>query len=287
MSWAYFNAYQQRVNSILDQLLSPNAHLPQRLQTAMRYAVLSGGKRLRPLLVYLVGESVGAEPAVLDAPAAAVELIHAYSLVHDDLPAMDDDDLRRGQPTCHKAFDEATAILVGDALQALAFETLANASLSAEQCLRMLQILTQASGVKGMVGGQALDLESSPTADLEKVYQLKTGALISASIQLGVLASQTTDKTLLQQATTYGHALGLAFQIQDDILDIEGDLSTLGKYPGSDLKQAKMTYPYREGIAVAKAKVAALRIQALEALSGWVNQTNPLWSLTKVILPPL
>ncbi len=222
----YLMQRKERVNQTLATLL-PNASLePKRLHEAMRYVVLNGGKRLRPLLVYTTGEAFGVSLSTLDTAACAVELIHAYSLVHDDLPAMDNDDLRRGQPTCHKAFDEATAILVGDALQALAFEMLAtpndDVNLSLKQQLQMLATLTKASGSFGMVGGQALEFSwAEQKIDLtqqETIHRLKTGALITASIQLGALAANVSSDQF-NILTQFGQTLGLAFQIQDDIQD--------------------------------------------------------------------
>jgi farnesyl diphosphate synthase len=271
-----FNEYLKNrcshIETLLDRHLPPALPTANQLHEAMRYAVLGGGKRLRPLLVYLTGEALGVRVEALDLPACAVELIHAYSLVHDDLPAMDNDDLRRGKPTCHKAYDEATAILTGDALQSLAFDLLAKTTplLSAEQSLHMLKTLAVASGSSGMAGGQALDLlaagRPSDATSIERLYHLKTGALIRASVDMGLIAKQ--DATTNQKAALgeYAHCLGLAFQIHDDIQDIESDVATLGKTPGNDQKNQKPTYPAVMGITAAKAQVRLLQHQAKAAL---------------------
>lgn len=285
----YRQARYDRIQQQLEQALPRKTEQPMHLHTAMRYAVLNGGKRLRPLLVYAAGEALGADVSVLDAPALAIEYIHAYSLVHDDLPAMDNDDLRRGQPTCHKAFDEATAILVGDALQVLAFEQLSNAcGLSDATRIAMIAVLAKASGSRGMVGGQSLDLQSqiplATPAALETLYTLKTGALLSASVELGLLASEKITPALREQARAYTKPLGLAFQIRDDILDIEGSLETLGKLPGSDQRQQKSTYAALVGIEAAKARVRALREEAYQALALWNSENSPLWQLTRAMI---
>ncbi len=290
-SWAEFaKLHRERIEQVLQNILPPADTEPTRLHTAMRYAVLNGGKRLRPLLVYAAGEALGAPLTHLDIPAAAVELIHAYSLVHDDLPAMDDDDLRRGQPTCHRAFDEATAILAGDALQSLAFQVIANGpdQNSAEQRLRMIQALAQASGSYGMAGGQALDLEATgkPLAadNVEALHRLKTGALFAASIEMGILAANTSHTEWAHSLRDYIRHLGLAFQIQDDILDIEGDVASLGKQPGNDYKHDKPTYPFVLGIAPAKMRVSALRKEALQALATCNEKADMLRQLALEIL---
>lgn len=241
---AFQQATRQRLEHHLESLLT-DASAP-RLTDAMRYSVLGGGKRLRPLLVRATAVSLGDHSDRWLAPAAAVEMIHAYSLIHDDLPAMDDDDLRRGRPTNHRAFDEATAILAGDALQSLAFEHLANwPELDPQTRLTMVQRLAQASGRHGMVGGQMRDLLAEGQAlaleDLVGIHQLKTGALIEAAVQLGACCSQPT-QTVLGSLGRYGNALGLAFQITDDILDVTTDTATLGKPQGSDAERGKLTY---------------------------------------------
>ena len=261
-----------RIEQVLDRLL-PDANMqPIRLHQAMRYAALGAGKRVRPFLVYSAGTMLGADEALLDVPAAAVELIHAYSLVHDDLPAMDDDDLRRGRPTCHRAFDEATAILVGDALQTLAFEALAKApGVGADTRLAMLSTLAQASGSQGMAGGQALDLAAvGQTIDLtalEQMHRLKTGALIGASVQLGALAAHA-DASIQAQLARYARAIGLAFQVRDDILDVTTDSQTLGKTQGKDASDDKPTYVSLLGLDAAQALAIELRDEAIAALDG-------------------
>jgi geranylgeranyl pyrophosphate synthase len=243
--------YQQRVNIALDKILPAKHSQQHNLVEAIRYSVISGGgKRIRPVMVYAAGEAVGADMNTLDTPACAVEMIHAYSLIHDDLPAMDDDDLRRGQPTCHKAFDEATAILAGDALQALAFEIMAGKNTCHANPTRqfeMLQLLAEASGSNGMAGGQAIDLasvgKSLTLEQLEAMHRLKTGALIRASILLGAMCEPDTDNGILDILAAYADCIGLSFQIQDDILDVVGDTEKLGKPQGSDQKLQKPTYP--------------------------------------------
>lgn len=256
----------------------------------MRYAVLGGGKRLRPVLVYATGAALGAQPEMLDAAAAAVEIIHAYSLVHDDLPAMDDDSLRRGRPTCHVAFGEAMAILAGDALQALAFEVLAG-----ETALRndpgthveMLRILATACGAHGMAGGQALDLgavgQRLTPAELERMHVHKTGALIRASVRMGALAAGCRDATLLTALERYGHCIGLAFQIRDDIIDVEGDSATLGKTAGKDAANAKPTYPAILGMPASRSELAALTENAIGALQPYGACMHELIALARYV----
>lgn len=251
--------YQARVEAALDRWIPPATTTPTSLSKAIRYSVFCGGKRIRPVLVYASGEAFNVKPEGLDACACAVEMIHTYSLIHDDLPAMDDDDLRRGRPTCHKAYNEATAILAGDALQALAFQVLAQdpaIRVPAEQRLRVIEILAQAAGAYGMTGGQAVDLEAeNRTLELEQLQTMhsrKTGALIRASVQLGALCSPRIEERLFDKVTRYAECVGLAFQIHDDILDIEGDTETLGKPQGSDLERNKSTYPNLLGLEGAK-----------------------------------
>lgn len=281
--------YQARIQTALLNQLPPIHEKPQKLHEAMHYAVFNGGKRLRPILVYATGETLGADLENLDAPACAVEFIHAYSLVHDDLPAMDNDDWRRGKPACHKAFDEATAILTGDALQTLAFACLAESSkhLSDTQRLQMISILAKASGSYGMAGGQAMDLASTGQLlhlpDIEMLCALKTGALINASIKLGIVAAGVSQQTTIDALDRYAKSIGLAFQIQDDILDIEGEMVTLGKEPGSDHKQNKPTYAAIVGLAKAKAKVASLKEEGLAALNS-LGMPKCLEEVTHVIL---
>jgi geranylgeranyl pyrophosphate synthase len=271
---ARMRTYQTRVQSVLDAALPSADRIPQRLHAAQRYAVLGGGKRLRPLLVYCTGEALGIQAAALDAPAAAVELIHSYSLVHDDLPAMDDDDLRRGQPTTHRAFDEATAILAGDALQVLAFSLLARdraPGVSAEARIKMIRILADASGTEGMAGGQAIDLSAvGHKLDLDEVeamHRLKTGALIRASVLMAAACSSTIGEEQWNALDGYSQDIGLAFQIQDDILDVEGNFEVLGKTIGADAARAKPTYPSLMGLEAAKTRAHDLHVRAVERLS--------------------
>jgi len=256
---------------VLTRVLPREDEPPTDLHRAMRYAVLGGGKRLRPVLVHVTGQALGAAPDRLDNAAAAVEIIHAYSLVHDDLPAMDDDDLRRGRPTCHVAFGEAMAILAGDALQALAFEILAADSAHDPRIhVEMLRTLAAACGANGMAGGQALDLAAIGQAltpgQLERMHVYKTGALIRASVRLGALAAGCQDEIVLAALDRYGHGIGLAFQIRDDILDVESDSATLGKTAGKDLANAKPTYPTVLGMEASRAQLAQLTDQAVAAL---------------------
>lgn len=265
--------YQARIEGVLDQCLALPDPGTERLREAMRYSVLGGGKRLRPSLVYLTGESLGASLTQLDAPAAAVELIHVYSLVHDDLPAMDDDDLRRGRPTCHRAYDEATAILVGDALQPLAFSVLASdamGQLPPAVRLAMIRTLARATGTGGMAGGQAVDLaavgQTLSVEAVENMHRRKTGALIQGSVLLGAMAAGTLDGPELQALEHFGAQIGLAFQIQDDILDVEGDVTLLGKATGADAAHSKPTYPSTVGLISSRERARQLRDEAVAAL---------------------
>ncbi|NAS61907.1 geranyl transferase [Pseudomonas syringae pv. actinidiae] len=262
-----------------------------RLYEAMRYSVMNGGKRVRPLLAYAACEALGGVAEDANGAACAVELIHAYSLVHDDLPAMDDDDLRRGQPTTHKAFDEACAILAGDGLQSLAFTALLAPHLSsrdAETRLQMVSTLAAAAGPAGMVGGQAIDLGSVglklDQAALEYMHRHKTGALIEASVRLGALASGQADQARLDALQVYARAVGLAFQVQDDILDVESDTATLGKRQGADIARDKPTYPALRGLDAAKGYALELRDQALAALSLFDAAAEPLRELARYIV---
>lgn len=284
--------YRARVEHALDARLPPASAAPQRLHEAMRYATLNGGKRVRAALVYAAGEAVGADPTALDTPACAVELIHAYSLVHDDLPCMDDDDLRRGKPACHRAFDEATALLAGDALQTLAFEILAAESglgkLDAAPRLRMLAVLARAAGASGMAGGQAIDLASvgqALTAEtLQDMHGRKTGALIHGAVLLGALAAPDADPGRVAALERYGHAVGLAFQIVDDILDVEGSTEALGKIAGADQRRRKPTYPAVLGLTESRARAAALHRTALESLSALGDNAGSLADLASFII---
>ena len=280
-----------RIESALDRRLPLVNTEPQRLHAAMRYVTLGGGKRLRAALVIATGEALGAPPDVLDVPACALELVHAYSLVHDDLPAMDNDDLRRGKPTCHKAFDEATAILAGDALQTLAFELLASdpaLRIDPAQRLAMLTRLAQASGAAGMAGGQAIDLGAvgrpMALADVTDMHARKTGALIRASVALGALSVPNIDAARLARLDAYACAIGLAVQITDDILDVEGDTVTLGKPQGSDQKHAKPTYPALLGLDRARALAREQHTVALESLQSLGDNGQLLGEIADFIL---
>lgn len=272
---------QQRVEQYMQGWLRAAA-APNRLQEAMSYSVLGGGKRLRPLLVYAAGSGFGADLARLDPAASAVELIHCYSLVHDDLPAMDDDDLRRGRPTCHKAFDEATAILVGDALETLAFTVLTSHDQPwpSESRLEAVKTLAEAAGATGMVGGQMLDIEAEDRkitlSELENLHRLKTGALIRASVRLGGIAAGCTDSRLLAQLDQFAAFIGLAFQVQDDLLDVESTTEILGKRAGADEALNKSTYPGLLGVSAAKQHLQELYEQAVMVLKKLPIDTTAL-----------
>ncbi len=270
----YQKECQRRIDQILKSSLADNSTVAsaQKLMAAMNYSLFNGGKRVRPLLVYATAAAVGANQDKADAPAAAVEMIHAYSLVHDDLPAMDDDDLRRGQPTCHIAYDEATAILAGDALQTQAFAILSdtNSSLLPQQQIAMIQLLSHNSGLFGMAGGQSLDLEAvDKQVDLlylENMHKHKTGALITTSVLMGAHCHDAVGQETLNALTEYSHAIGLAFQVQDDILDVISDTHTLGKTQGADIANNKPTYVSLLGLEGAQQKAQQLHQQALDAL---------------------
>jgi farnesyl diphosphate synthase len=283
--------YKERIERVLERALSLPDPGTAGLAEAMRYSVLGAGKRLRPTLVYLTGEALGAPLAQLDGPAAAVELIHVYSLVHDDLPAMDDDDLRRGRPTCHRAYDEATAILVGDALQALAFAVLAEepqTGPSAPLRLEMIRVLAAATGTSGMAGGQAVDLAAVgrelPETAIEDMHRRKTGALIRGSVVLGALAAGVGGGPEFAGLERFGAEIGLAFQIQDDILDVEGDPAVLGKSTGADAAHAKPTYPSTVGLERARLRARELRDAAIGALAPLGHRSAALVQLANFIV---
>jgi geranylgeranyl diphosphate synthase, type II len=280
---------QQRILMALEHAVGTHDSAVERLLQAMRYSVLAGGKRLRPLLVYITGEALGARPEQLDAPAVAVELIHSYSLIHDDLPAMDDDDLRRGQPTCHRAFDEGTAILAGDALQALAFDVLANgAGLDERARLQMIRVLSAAIGTLGMAGGQAMDLAAAgkplEATIIEEMHRRKTGALIRASVELGAIAAGRVESAQRVALQHYGDEIGLAFQIQDDILDVTGDTAVLGKRAGADAALQKPTYPSVFGLERARELACLHRDRALDQLASLGAAAEPLRALAYAVV---
>jgi len=270
LAWAVWSGERQRrIEDVLARVLAEPGPAPAPLVRAMRYAVLDGGKRMRPLLAYAAGELTEAPPDVVDTAAAAVELIHAYSLIHDDLPCMDDDTLRRGKPTCHVAFGEATALLAGDALQALAFAVLAGGRLPdrAGACA----LLADAAGVRGMAGGQAIDLESVgatlSVSELETMHRMKTGALIRAAVQLGAACGRPVTGAEAAALDAFAGAAGLAFQVVDDVLDVEGSAASLGKTAGKDVAQGKPTFVSGLGLPAAKERAEALRVEARAALA--------------------
>ncbi|MBP0600492.1 polyprenyl synthetase family protein [Herbaspirillum sp. LeCh32-8] len=288
---------QAGMEAVLDRFLAPAAVAPARLHEAMRYTALDGGKRVRPLLVYAAGEVFDAPAALLDRAAAALEMIHVYSLVHDDMPCMDDDALRRGKPTVHVKYDEATALLVGDALQAQAFATLsapvdaelddAAADLPARQ-LSMLNLLAQAAGSVGMCGGQAIDLASVgmtlSLAELEQMHRLKTGALLRAAVMLGALGGKALTAQERAALDDYAHAIGLAFQVVDDILDATADSATLGKTAGKDAADNKPTYVSILGLGESQALAEKLRGNAHQALAPFGDKARRLRELADLIV---
>jgi farnesyl diphosphate synthase len=270
--------WRERVERQLDEWLPAESVSPGRLHAAQRYSVLGPGKRIRPALVYATAETLGLPLERVDAAACAVELIHCYSLIHDDLPAMDDDDLRRGRPTCHKAFDEATAILAGDSLQVLAFQLLAahpGLPQSPSVRVRIIELLAVASGTAGMAGGQALDLAAEgrrlSLPEIEQLHALKTGALIQASVVMAALCREDLTDAQHEALSRFGALVGLAFQVQDDILDVEGDVAVIGKPPGSDEARGMPTYPAIAGLDAARQRVRQLHQEARGLLSahGW------------------
>ncbi len=281
--------YQQRVDARLDEALPPASITPERLHDAMRYAVFNGGKRVRPLLVYATGECLGVDPALLDGPAVAIELIHAFSLVHDDLPAMDDDDLRRGKPTVHIQYDEATAILAADALQPLAFSVLARIEHTSSAARNALvRLVADACGSIGMTGGQSIDLASEgrtlTVKQLEHMYSLKTGALIHAAIVSACLLREDLDAASTDALDSFGRNIGVAFQIKDDILDIEGETHVIGKPSGSDEKLGKATYPSLFGIDESRQRCDELLQNAMTDLAHFGDAAAPLEWLASYIV---
>lgn len=281
--------YNERVAQKLDSVLPPASLPPRRLHEAMRYAIFNGGKRVRPLLVYAAGECLQVPEHVLDAPAAAIELIHAFSLVHDDLPAMDDDDLRRGKPTLHRQYDEATAILAADALQPLAFSTLANTpDCSPQTRTRLVQLVADACGSLGMTGGQSLDLAAEGQAisadEIENIYAMKTGALIHASVVAAAYLCKTISAEQHSAIDAFGRTIGVAFQIRDDILDVEGDIDVIGKQTGADEFLKKATYPGLLGIENARSRCDELMHSALQQLDDFGDAAASLRWLARFIV---
>lgn len=282
--------WRQSVDNAMEKWLPSDSTNPVSLHLAMRYSVFNGGKRIRPILAYATGESFGAAPSNIDMPASAIELIHAYSLIHDDLPAMDDDELRRGRPTCHIAHGEAMAILAGDALQALAFRILSyyGDNLSNDQRIAMIKILTLASGSRGMAGGQAIDLDSVGVqisiTELENMHIHKTGALIRASINMGALCASEISEQELKILDHYAKCIGLAFQIKDDILDVESDTEILGKTQGADAAKNKPTYPSLIGMTESKKMAKDLLEQSLSSLNKLELQSTRLAELAHFII---
>lgn len=287
----YIKASQDRVNTRLDFWLERQEKLAPKLVEAIRYATFNGGKRVRPVLAFAAAEALGGSADDAIDAACALEMVHSYSLVHDDLPAMDDDDLRRGQPTCHIAFDEATAILAGDSLQCLAFEVLANSPLAVMTDpikVKMIQALSLASGTAGMAGGQALDLEGEnkqlSLEGLERIHRHKTGQLIRAAVKMGALAAPHHTPEQIEALDEYADAIGLAFQVWDDVLDVIGDTATLGKPQGADQALNKSTYPQLLGLEEAKAHAFQLNERALNALATFDHKADTLRALSEYIV---
>jgi farnesyl diphosphate synthase len=285
----FLSTCQQQIEQSLENLLPAADRSPTRLHEAMRYATLGGGKRIRPTLTFASAQALHLDLARVQAAACAVECIHAYSLIHDDLPAMDDDDLRRGRPTCHKAFDEATAILAGDALQTLAFQAIATDKSNSERSrIQMIEQLARASGSRGMVGGQALDLayegQSLDLPMLETIHIHKTGALIRASVNMAALAQSTTSSEQATSLDRYAKCIGLAFQIQDDVLDVEGETATIGKMSGQDAAHHKATYPALMGLDAAHEAAHNLVQDALTSLQIFDEQADPLRWIAEYII---
>ena len=285
---AVMDRYRRRLDAALEQWLPGDDAASPHLAQAMRYAVLGGGKRFRPVLVYAACELAGGEASAADVPAMAVELIHAYSLVHDDLPAMDDDDLRRGEPTCHRAFGEAAAVLAGDTLHTLAFELLAHrGAYRDDQRLAMIRCLSSAAGMDGMAAGQSQDMQAHgqllTVEALEEMHYLKTGRLITAALELGALAGDA-DTNLRERLRRYGDHIGLAFQIQDDILDVTATTEALGKPSGSDGRHDKSTFPELIGLEASQTRAARLAEQAIEALGAGGQAQEPLAELARFVV---
>jgi len=288
---AQLEAWRERMERALAARLPEATQVPARLHAAMRYSVLEGGKRIRPALLFATAHALGLSEDEVEAAACAIELVHVYSLVHDDLPAMDDDDLRGGRPTCHKAFDEATALLVGDALQPLAFQLLAaDPKLPASPAirLRLIDMLAHASGTFGMAGGQAIDLavqgKRLDIAQVEDMHARKTGAVIRASVLMAAECVPQLDANLYAALTRFAAAVGLAFQIQDDLLDVTGDASLLGKATGADSERAKPTHPAVIGIPASQQRVRLLHGQAIDALAPFGERAHLLRSLANWLL---
>ncbi len=287
---SFMQQFQLRIEQVLHQHLHALPADAEKLRTAMQYACLQGGKRVRPVLVYAAAKALAGNMDNADVPACAVELIHCYSLVHDDLPAMDDDDLRRGKPTTHIAFDEATAILAGDALQAMALRLLSdpNFKIAAEARLQMVHHLAGAAGYEGMVSGQSIDFNAVgntlSVAQLEKMHSLKTGALINASVLLGALSSERASTQQLDALQRYGECIGLAFQVQDDILDVTSDTATLGKTQGADQALNKPTYVSLLGLVGAQNKADSLCAQAIEAIADFDENADALRAIARFII---
>ena len=286
----WMGGVQARMEAALARLLPEARVAPGRLHEAMRYATLEGGKRVRPLLCFAAGEACGAAPERLEVAASAVEMIHAYSLVHDDMPCMDNDVLRRGKPTVHVQFDEAAALLVGDALQSLAFQLLSETPLAHDPArqLGMVKLLAVASGSRGMAGGQAIDLDATGRAmtegELETMHRMKTGALIRVSVRLGAATGRPLAAGDLAALDAYAGAVGLAFQVVDDVLDVEGSTATLGKTAGKDAAQGKPTYVSLLGLAGAKARAAALAGEARAALAPFGADSRRLAEMAEGIV---
>jgi geranylgeranyl pyrophosphate synthase len=283
--------WQARIEQALAERLPPADAEPVRLHAAMRYSVLGGGKRVRPMLLFSAARAVGLTEAEVEGAACAIEIVHVYSLVHDDLPAMDDDDLRRGRPTCHKAYDEGTAVLVGDALQSLAFQLLASdPRLPASPAIRirLIDLLAEASGTNGMAGGQALDLEAQgrplPIAEVATMYQRKTGALIRASVLMAAACAPALPPRLSKALAAFASPIGLAFQIQDDLLDVLGATATVGKTTGADHARGKPTYPAVIGVQASQQRVRELHTEANRALEPFGSSADALRELADWLL---